>query len=48
MGDEDCFSKVCYVDSSQCCLWGVKSLELSPVINNHPSPPGGEGMTECV
>lgn len=46
MGDKVCFIKVCYVDSSQSCLYCDKSLELSPVINNHPSLPGTEGMTE--
>lgn len=43
MEDKDCFSKVCYEDSSQCCLWVDKNLEFSPMIKNHPSPPDREG-----
>ena len=47
MEDKDCFSKVCYEDSSQCCLWADKNLEFSPMIKNHPSPPDRE-RTERV
>lgn len=43
MEDKGCFSKVCHGDSSQCYLQADKSLELSPMIKNHPSLSGREG-----
>ena len=37
--NKDCFSKVCYVDSSGAVSRLVKSLELSLVVKNHPVLP---------
>lgn len=51
MGDKDCFSKVCVVDSSRCCLWADENLDLSLVVKNPPSLPGRQGVAErslCV
>lgn len=35
-----CFGDVGCVDSSHCCLWADKSLELPQVMKNHPILPG--------
>lgn len=43
MENKDCFSKVCYVDSSGAVSRLVKSLELSLVVKNQPVLPGSNG-----